>query len=354
LLSATGPDGVTSYAYNPATGSVNDNALTSITNPDGTQQFFTYNAQGWLASQSGAGGSGQETYTYPSSGEVTVTNALGGPTKLMYGATGEIAQTQDALGNVTQLQYDSAGDLTGVVTPGNSTSSYSYNSAGDLTGSSDPLGGSIGATYASGTQNLTSFTNQLGSQIHYTYDSAGNVTGIIYQNGSDDTYDYNTSGLLTASSDADGNTVAYNYNSTGNLTKEAFGNGTTNTYTYDSSGNLLSAVAANGTSESFTYNSARFTRRTGVPRGQSERSPRRTQGRPRPSTEMGQRPASNLPDDWAFRRHRRPRHASVVESFVTRVKCQLHYMRQAACGLPSRTTGEDFADYHIRWENGFG
>ena len=99
LLSASGPAGVTRYTYAQSTDvlppiadaavdgnygvvsvSPTDNALTSITNPDGTKETFTYDSQGRLASQAGTGGVAALTYSYPSVGEMTITDALGNKT----------------------------------------------------------------------------------------------------------------------------------------------------------------------------------------------------------------------------------------------------------------------------------
>ena len=255
LLSASGAGGITTYTYANPTGTPQDNALTSITNPDGAQTSFTYNSQGWLASQSSSGGTGQLTYTY-GPGQVTVTNALGNASTFLYGANGAIAQTQDALGNATQLQYGSTGLLTGLVTPGSSTLGATYDTSGNLTGYTDPLGGTVSATYAPGTDQLTKLTNQAGASIAYSYDAAGDVTGITYQDGSGDAYQYNTTGLLTSKTDANGNTIGYSYNSAGELTRESFSDGTANTYAYDAQGNLISATTQSGATTSYTYNAA--------------------------------------------------------------------------------------------------
>ncbi len=282
LLSATDPSGTTTYTYEPpptkiipfgnvtSIGNANSNALTSVTNPDGTQQLFTYDSQGRMASQSGAGGTGMVTYSYPSANEMTVTNALGEQMTLLFDANGNIAQTVDPQGNATELQYNSVGDLTGIATPGNSTSSDTYNSLGDLTSATDPLGGTTTATYAPGTQNLTDLTNQLGSQIHYSYDAAGDVTGITYQDGTGDTYQYNTSGLLTSSTDADGTTIAYSYNSDGELIGKTAGDGTSDTYIYDANGNMISATASGVGTTTYTYDSANRLTSVTNPAGQVE------------------------------------------------------------------------------------
>ena len=269
LLSSAVSGGTTTYTYAPATGSVQANALTSITNPDGTQQTFTYDAEGRLASQSGSGGTGTQTYSYNSAGTVTVTDALGDKTTLLYGANGAVAQTQDALGNVTQLRSNTAGELTSATTAGGSLYQYAYDTAGNLTSYTDPLGGTASASYASGTDNLTSFTDQRGDTTHYTYNTAGNVTGITYEDGSGDTYQYDAQGLLTSSTDADGSTTRYGYDSAGDLTSETFSNGTADTYTY-SQGNLTSATAPGEGTTRYTYNSADQLTSVTNPQGQVE------------------------------------------------------------------------------------
>ena len=252
LLSTTCAGGTTSYSYAAPTGVASDNALTSVTNPDGRQQVFTYNAQGWVASTFSNGGADLQTYTYDDAGRMTVTNALRQSTTELFGSNGAVAQVQDALGNVTAVQSSTAGEVTGLASAGGSTVSATYDASGDLTGLTDPLGGSVSASYVPGTQQLSTLTTQLGSQTHYTYDAAGDVTGVRYQDGSGNTYAYSPSGLLTSSTDADGNTTAYTYDAAGNLTKQAFSDGTADSYTYDARGNLLTATAPSGAT-SYTY-----------------------------------------------------------------------------------------------------
>jgi YD repeat-containing protein len=49
-------------------------------------------------------------------------------------------------------------------------------------------GGSASATYASGTDLLTSFADQNGKTTNYSYNSAGDLTGITYDDGSGASY----------------------------------------------------------------------------------------------------------------------------------------------------------------------
>ena len=51
------------YTYQPATNSPSDHALTSVTFPDDTHQYYVWNDQGRLAEQSRDGGTGYYTTT---------------------------------------------------------------------------------------------------------------------------------------------------------------------------------------------------------------------------------------------------------------------------------------------------
>jgi YD repeat-containing protein len=67
----------TSYQYQSLLTSAATHALTDIGKPDGTHQFYAYDAQGRLASKSGCCGTGgTTTYTYDSAGKVTATDCL--------------------------------------------------------------------------------------------------------------------------------------------------------------------------------------------------------------------------------------------------------------------------------------
>ena len=89
LLSVSGPDGATSYSYDASGNPLTQNALTEIVNPDGTTETFAYDSQGDLISQAGSNGAGQITYSYPSTGVVTETDAAGNATTLIYDPNSE-------------------------------------------------------------------------------------------------------------------------------------------------------------------------------------------------------------------------------------------------------------------------
>jgi RHS repeat-associated protein len=256
LLSASGTGGVTTYDYNTTLGSVQENALTGMTYPDGTHHYFEYDAAGRLAAEFDDGGSGRIEYSYDGAGHVAVTDALGNETNLFYDANGKVAQVQDALGRATQLQHDAVGDLTQAVTPGNGIHAYSYDPLGNLLGYADPLGGEIAGTYAPGTQLLSDFSDQLGNAMQYTYDAFGNLKGISYEDGSGTHYEYTAEGFLDNVTNARGQSMHYTYDAAGRLIEKDFSDGTAERYVYDAHGNLISAEARDNGISAYTYDGA--------------------------------------------------------------------------------------------------
>ena len=59
------------------------NALTSITFPGGTHEYFSYNASGWLTGTSDDGGAQPQTFAY-ALGQVSVTNGTNNTSQVYY------------------------------------------------------------------------------------------------------------------------------------------------------------------------------------------------------------------------------------------------------------------------------
>ena len=254
LLSATGPQGTTTYSYSSSGDLYVANALTGITQPDGTQQSFAYDTQGNLIAETDAGATTK--YSYPAIGTLTETDAAGDKTTLSYDSSGNLVKAVDATGQGSTLTYDGNGDLLSVVTPLGEKSTFSYDGLGNLTSYVDPDGGKVTATYQAGTKLLTSLTDQNGNTTDYAYDSAGDLTKITYDNGAAQSYAYASTGAPTSATDANGHTTTYSYNAQGLLAGESFADGTTQAYGYNSLGELTSATATNGQTTKYTYNAA--------------------------------------------------------------------------------------------------
>ena len=91
LLRSIAPGGVTNtYTYQPPTNSPSDYALTAITFPDGTHQFYAWDAHGRLAAQYRDGNTERLEFAYGSDGLVTVRDALGNVSAVRLGDRGQL------------------------------------------------------------------------------------------------------------------------------------------------------------------------------------------------------------------------------------------------------------------------
>ena len=262
LLSVTGPGGMTSYTYDPTT-----NGLTSITNPDGTHTYYSYDAQGRVASTSGDGGAGSIAFTYNGPGEVTATNAVEDVTQSFYDFDGFLAKTVDGLGNPVYNTYDVQGNLLTQTDAAGSTTTFTYDSSGNLTSVTDPLHGLTQFTYGP-LSRLTSFTDPNGNVTQYSYDANGNVTNVTYADGSGTTYNFDPLGDPISYVNRNGQPTTLTYNASGQITHETFADGSHYDYTYDSHNNLLTASDATGIT-TFTYDSADRMTSVSYPNGES-------------------------------------------------------------------------------------
>ncbi len=170
LMSVTGPQGTTTYTYAAGMGPA-ANALSSVTAPGGIVETYFYNAEGWL-SGANVGGIETETVSYVSPFGVTLTDADGNSTTMLYNDSLQPSREIDGLGDVTSLSYDDFGNLTKIVSPQGETVTLNYDAAGDLTSATDPLGQTVSYTNDAATGELTGVTNGNGNTTSYAYNCA--------------------------------------------------------------------------------------------------------------------------------------------------------------------------------------
>jgi RHS repeat-associated protein len=254
-VSATDTVGyTTSYSYNTGTGTLQlAHTLTSITNPDGTQQLFSYDSAGLLGQTSTIGGAQATTYAYGSGGQLTVTDADGVATVYSYDARGLLANLTTALGT-TSFTYDTNGNLLQQIDPTGQTSAYVYNGQGQMLQSTDAAGNVTQLTYGP-LNTVTSVTDPNSNTTAYSYNANGDQTSIVYADGAIEQRAFNPIGELLQSTDANGNVTNYTYNTAGQILTEAFSDGTQKTLVYDQYGNLVSATDSSGTT-SLSYDSS--------------------------------------------------------------------------------------------------
>jgi RHS repeat-associated protein len=268
LLSVTGPQGITSYTYITGQSITQDNALASITLPDGTHEYFSYDANGRLIETSLDGGAEAIHYAYTFPGGVTMTDAAGDMTSMLLNQYGQLQMEVDPLGNTTQLQYNTNQDVTQLTTAAGTSYQYTYDQNGNLVREVGPLGDTVTMTHSSSLNLMTSITDADGNTTKYAYDSSGDLTSTTYADRSSSSAAYNALGLPTTSTNADGQAIGYQYNAAGQVTEETFADGTDESLTYDKFGNLVSTTDATGTTD-YSYNSANQLTKVAYPSGES-------------------------------------------------------------------------------------
>jgi RHS repeat-associated protein len=258
----------TSYTYNATAGSPSLNAMTSISFPDGTHQYFTYDAQGRLAGTSVDGGAEPKTYSY-SLGQVSITDAAAATSSLYFNENGQVAKTLDALGNPTFFNHDSNYNLIGTTNALGISSSYTVNGIGKVTAATDFLGNTTNFEYNGPQNQLTKLADAKGNTTQYSYNSTGQRIGTVFANGNSESSTFGASGDSLSFVNAAGEPIQYTHNAAGQLTSASFPDGSSYNYIYSIDGLLTSAIDSSGTT-TFTYNpSSRVLTEVTYPNGTS-------------------------------------------------------------------------------------
>jgi RHS repeat-associated protein len=277
--------------------------ITQITDTQGNNYQYTYDASGNLATVTYPNVTQPSTYTYdpnhlyltgtdfrnnplPSSAyyESSDTDPNGNP------LAGKLKSVTNGLGQTTSYAYDLNAHSTTITYPPDAGGAIGkatmvYNSLGDLLTSTDPLGHTTTNVYDA-KRNLTSVTDPLGHTTSYTYDPNGNRSSVTYpvtatstnttsttlynqfsepisttdELGNVRTFNYDANYNPQNITDSAGTLASFSFNSAGTLQSGAIGydinaNPTrASQFTYDANGNLTSRIDALGRSTSYTYN----------------------------------------------------------------------------------------------------
>ncbi len=255
LLSVQGADGlVTSYTYQSGSGAATEHALTSVGFPDGTHQFFNYDAQGRLANISRDANADLMTFSYDTAGRVSLTNSAAATTQIYFDHRGLVAKLVDALGHATYTAYDTNFNLTRFTDTTGASQSFTYDSKGNLTAYEDAAGQLTHLQYGGPFQRLLSLTDANGNSTSYSYDARGNATATTYANDLSEHVAYDAAGNAISTTNRRGQPISYTYDSAGRTTRQTFTDASHADFTYDGRGNLKTATDAAGTT-TFNYDS---------------------------------------------------------------------------------------------------
>jgi YD repeat-containing protein len=266
LTSVSSAAGTIQYTYTSETSGPRANEIASITNPDGTHAFFTYDSQGRLSAVQSDNGAGALTYSYGTA-NYRITDAHGNATTYYFNDTGAVQRVQDPLGNVSSAALDSQGRATSIASLGGGAISFNYSQANQIV-TTDPLGLQQTNMYAPDSGRLTSWTDANGNTTTLGYDSSGRGASTTFADGSTVRASYDASGNLVQTVNQAGGVFSYTYDSRGLVTKVQAPDGSQTTYTYDAQGNMTSATNAAGTI-SMTYDAAGRLTKIAYPNGKS-------------------------------------------------------------------------------------
>ena len=207
--------------------------LYEIRYADGTEEAFTYDANGNLETHTLATGfvltygydsmdriveiTGSEgerkSYTYDALGNVTsMTDGEGNTTRYAYTLSGQLAKVTDALGNETEYQYDVCDRLIEI---------RQYGAEGILKEDTEVSGMDaklLEAERQNGRKRLCQITR-------YTRDLRGQVTETVDALGQKETYTYDKKGQLLGKLDKEGYLTKYAYTKQGDLSGIQYADG---------------------------------------------------------------------------------------------------------------------------------
>lgn len=245
-------DRTISYTYSLGQSEASDHRLLSITFPDGTHAYNSYDLKGRLTAQEGDGGTGRTTYEYGDSGITSITDASGATTAIQTNEHGQPVQVTNPLGAVAKYEYDSDGHQTKVTDALNHSSSYTYDNRGNVSQVTDALGNQIKFGYEPKYNKLTSLLDSRGNTTSFSYNASGNLLSITYPDDSMEQYTYDDNNRLQNKKDRKGQAINYTFDDRGLLLSKTYPDGTSDSFTYDNIGRTTSATNHTGTTQ-FQY-----------------------------------------------------------------------------------------------------
>ncbi len=268
LLSVEEPGGiVTYYSYNSSDGTPSSHALSSITFPDNTHQYYSYDSKGRLAEEWMDDNTGHVTYSYDKQGTVTVEDALGRKTTIRFGPYGEILQTTDALGRISQNAFDRIGQVAKTISPDSKEVLFAYDGKGNTVGVKDQLNNVVQMSYETERSRLKRLVDARSNETDFTYDGKGNMTAITYPDTSIESFAYDNSGNLESYTNRRSQPIQNLYNASGQVVRKIYPDGRIIDYGYDPKGNMTLASDSLTGTITMQYDERNFMTRIDYPGG---------------------------------------------------------------------------------------
>ena len=270
-----GSSQVWTYAYNSR------GRMTQAIDPIGRETDYVYDTTGLdlvqIKQKRSGGFDVIASKTYNNQHEpLTITDAAGQTTTLVYNAAGQILTVTNAKGETTTNSYDGNGDLLSVAgpTPGSATT-YTYDAFGRVatvtdsegyavTSTYDAAGRTVAINYPDGTSEQTVYdrldpqrqSDRLGRWTTLVHDQVRNLTMIRDSQGRSLTQQWCSCGSLEAIIDGNGNATSWDHDLEDRIVREIHADGTTVQYAYELTSPRLKQVT-DSKSQISTYSYAR-------------------------------------------------------------------------------------------------
>ncbi|MCH6257814.1 DUF6531 domain-containing protein [Puniceicoccaceae bacterium K14] len=183
------------------------------------------------------------------------------PTEFTYDSEGRIATVSDPIGQILANTYDDQGRVAqqddGIDTNQFSTFAYEETGSGTLITTYKDREGAVSIFEHDGRYNLISWTDPIGGEIQFEYDTFGNRTSYTDQLGRVTTMQYDANNNLNSAVDPIGRSVVFDHDQYRNVTFVLDSRGNQSAFEYDDNLNLDAVTDAVGktTRKEFTTNS---------------------------------------------------------------------------------------------------
>lgn len=270
----------TNYYYTTVNGK---GKISSISNPDGGTEAFTYDATTEKRTSIRDSHNHTVSFAYNGKGRITsFTDAKGKTTSLSYAANNVDMKTISNSLGIVSVGYDLFHNYTSVTNRLGKTTRYAYNGYGQRTSETDALGNATGYNYYDPShpskyqmkevirdgKTLYSFTydslgriqtktDPTGLTLMYAYDNLNRMTTITWPDGKEERYIYSgcCPWLLDSYTDRGGRTTYYAYDELKRLTEVKQPDATSIKLEYDANGNLTKLIDPKNGLTRFAYDS---------------------------------------------------------------------------------------------------
>ncbi|MFC7529313.1 RHS repeat-associated core domain-containing protein [Actinoplanes sp. GCM10030250] len=284
------------YGFAYTTNAAGKIIATELTDPRGLIRRVTFDAGGYVTSDTTAHGTAAaRTYTtvrdpdthvaiayvdplnrrteltYDAAGKITAITELAGTADARTrriernGPFGQVSRTIDALQRATTYGYQANGALRTVTDPMNRQVVLDTNEAGQVIRSTDRAGQVTQIGYQLG--DAATVTDPLGNVSRAFTDSGGRVLSETDAEGNVSTAVWDAAGRLREQTDPIGRTTGFTYDANGNLRRLTDARDNTTVYEYDPSDQVTTVTDPLGRATTYTYDANGNTRTVRSPSG---------------------------------------------------------------------------------------